>query len=123
MRGINFYEQLLAMPDLQLQRVEYPAIRITLFCRLKTPHQPCPQCLKSISEVDQITNRQVRDLNMSGRQVWLPLRIRQLIYKNCNRYFSKSVGLAQDGKSYTAPQLCSNPPAFTRPLRSGETIG
>lgn len=104
MQEINFYEQLLALPDVQVQRVEYTATRITLFCQLKTHHQPCPNCLKLTSEVNQYTSRQVRDLDMSGRQVWLQLRIRPFVCQDCNRYFSESVGFAQDGKSYTQRQ-------------------
>ena len=94
--GTDFYEQLLALHDLQIQRVEFSPTRITLFCQLKTPHQPCPYCLRSTAEVNQYTSRQVRDLDMSGRQVWLQLRIRQFICQECNRYFSESIGFAQD---------------------------
>lgn len=104
MQETDFYEQLLALHDLQIQRVEFSPTRITLFCQLKTPHQPCPYCLRSTAEVNQYTSRQVRDLDMSGRQVWLQLRIRQFICQECNRYFSESIGFAQDGKSYTQRQ-------------------
>ena len=101
MQETDFYEQILDLPDLQVQCVEYTTTRITLFCQLKTSYQPCPHCLKSTSEVNQYTARQVRDLDMSGRQVWLQLRIWQFVCQDCNRYFSESVGFAQNGKSYT----------------------
>lgn len=104
MQETDFYEQLLALPDLQVQRVEYNSTRITLFCQLKTAKQPCPHCLRPTTEVNQYTSRQVRDLDMSGRQVWLQMQIRQFICPDCNRYFSEPIGFADPAKSYTHRQ-------------------
>jgi transposase len=104
MQETDFYEQLLALPDLRVQRVEYGPNRISLFCQLKTTKQPCPHCLDLTKEVNQYTTRQVRDLDISGRQVWLHLQIKQFICRNCNRYFSEYIGFADGGKSYTHRQ-------------------
>jgi transposase len=104
MQETDFYQQLLALPDLQVQRVEYTPTRITLFCQLQTPSQACPHCLKQTAQLNQYTTRQVRDLDMSGRQVWLYIRLRQFICQDCNRYFSQSIPFAQDAKSYTDRQ-------------------
>ena len=68
MQETDFYEQLLALPDLRIQRVEYSSKRITLFCQLETVQQPCPHCLSLTKEVNQYTAREVRDLDISGRQ-------------------------------------------------------
>ena len=104
MQETDFYQQLLALPDLQVKQVEYTPTRITLFCQLQLPSQPCPHCLKQTDQLNQYTIRQVRDLDISGRQVWLHIRIRQFICQNCNRYFSQSIPFAQDTKSYTNRQ-------------------
>lgn len=104
MQETDFYEQLLALPDLQVQRVEYAPKRITLFCQFKTAKQPCPHCLRPTAEVNQYTSRHVQDLDMSGRQVWLQLQIRQFICPDCNRYFSEPIGFADAAKSYTQRQ-------------------
>jgi len=104
MQETDFYQQLLDLPDLQVQQVEYTLTRITLFCQLQIPTQPCPHCLKETHQLNQYTTRQVRDLDMSGRQVWLHIRIRQFICQDCNRYFSQSIPFAQDAKSYTNRQ-------------------
>lgn len=77
MQKTDFYKQLLTLPDLHVQRVEYCRNRISLFCWLKTTKQPRPHCLNLTKEVNQHTTRQVRDLDISGRQVWLHLQIKQ----------------------------------------------
>lgn len=104
MQETDFYEQLLALPDLQVLCVEHSPKQITPVCQLKTVKQPCPHCLKPTAEVNQYTTRQVRDLDMSGRQVWLHLQIRQFICSDCHRYFSAPSGFADQSKSYTHRQ-------------------
>ena len=104
MQETDFYQQLLALPDLQVQGVEYTPTRITLVCQLQTLSQACPHCLKQTTQLNQYLTRQVRDLDMSGRQVWLHIRIRQFVCQDCNRYFSQSIPFAQDAKSYTNRQ-------------------
>jgi len=104
MQETTLYEQILDLPDLQVQRVEYAHKKITVFGQIKTLEHPCPNCLKSTHQVNQYTIRQVRDLDISGRQVWLYLQVRQFICVDCNRYFSESIPFADAGKSYTRRQ-------------------
>ncbi len=104
MQETDFYQHLLDLPDLQVQGVAYTPTRITISCQLNTSRQACPHCLKETTQVNQYTTRQVRDLDISGRQVWLQVRIRQFICPDCDRYFGQSIPFAQDGKSYTHRQ-------------------
>lgn len=104
MQETDFYERLLSLPDLAVDRVESTAQRITLHCHTTTLQQPCPLCLRPTAQVNQYTRRQVRDLDMSGRQVWLEVRVRQFVCPDCERYFGEELGFADSGKSFTHRQ-------------------
>lgn len=104
MQETDFYERLLSLPDLVVDRVESSAKRITLHCHTTTRPQPCPHCLRPTAQVNQYTHRQVRDLDMSGRQVWLDVRVRQYFCPDCDRYFGEELGFADSGKSFTHRQ-------------------
>ena len=104
MQEKDFYQQLLALPDLQIDRVESTPQRITLYCQISTPHQTCPHCLQPATLVNQYTQRLLRDLDISGRQVWLQIRTRQFVCPTCDRYFSERISFADPAKSYTHRQ-------------------
>lgn len=104
MQETEFYQVLLSLPDLLVDRVELSAKRITLHCHLSTPQQNCPHCLCPTAQVNQYTQREVRDLDISGRQVWLVVRVRQYFCPDCDRYFSERLGFADPGKSHTHRQ-------------------
>lgn len=104
MQETDFYQRLLSLPDLVVDRVESSASRITLHCHTTTSQQSCPHCLRPTSHLNQYTRRQVRDLDMSGRQVWLEVRVRQFFCPDCERYFSEELGFADSGKSFTHRQ-------------------
>ena len=102
MQETDFYEQLLGLPDLRVDRVELTPNRLTLTCHITT--QACPHCLRLTEEVNQFTQRLIRDLDMSGRQVWLQIQLRQFVCPDCNRYFTQRLTLADPAKSYTHRQ-------------------
>jgi transposase len=104
MQEKDFYQQLLALPDLQVDRVEYAPKQITLHCHINTPQQIRPHCLQPATLVNQYTHRQLRDLDISGRQVWLHIRTRQFVCSVCDRYFSERIAFADPAKSYTHRQ-------------------
>ncbi len=104
MQEKDFYQQLLALPDLQVDRVEYAPRQVTLHCHISTPHQTCPHCLQPATLVNQHTQRQLRDLDISGRQVWLQIKTRQFVCPACDRYFSERIAFADPAKSYTHRQ-------------------
>ena len=104
MQETDFYEQLLGLPDLRVDRVELTPNRITLTCHITTQAQACPHCLRLTEEVNQFTQRLIRDLDMSGRQVWLQIQLRQWVCPDCNRYFSQRLPWADPAKSYTHRQ-------------------
>lgn len=104
MQEKDFYQQLLTLPDLQVDRVECTPKKITLYCHIITPHQTCPHCLQPATLVNQYMQRQLRDLDISGRQVWLQIKTRQFVCPTCDRYFSEPISFADPAKSYTHRQ-------------------
>jgi transposase len=104
MQETEFYQMLLSLPDLVVDKVELTERRITLHCHTNTLPQSCPHCLKPTTQVNQYTQREVRDLDISGRQVWLVVRIRQFFCPDCDRYFTEQLRFADSGKSHTHRQ-------------------
>lgn len=111
-----FFEQLLAIPNLRVDRISYEARRILLYCHSEQQVQACPRC-GSIQEkpVRRYEERQVRDLDISGKEVWLYLRVRQFECE-CGHYFQEPFAWVAPGKSYTLRQakfifeLCARQP-------------
>jgi transposase len=104
MQETDFYQALLSLPDLVIDGVELSPNRITLSCHTSTPQQACPLCLRPTAQVNQHTHRQVRDLDISGRQLWLAVRMRQFFCPDCGRHFTERLAFAEPGKSHTHRQ-------------------
>ena len=99
-----FYEQLLALENLKVDRVEKSATRLTFHCHLDIDSSTCPHCSKTTSSVNQYETRQVRDLSISSRQVWLLIKTPQFVCSSCDRYFFYQADFVVKGKSYTKRQ-------------------
>lgn len=99
-----FFEQLLSISDLKVDRISHEARQIVLHCHSEQQGQACPRC-GSIREkpVRRYEERQVRDLDMSGKAVWLYLKVRQF-HCECGHYFQEPFKWVAPGKSYTLRQ-------------------
>lgn len=107
MRTMNnniFFEQLLDIPGLKVDRVSYEPRKIILHCHSELEGEACPHCgsreKKAVRSQDE---RKVRDLDASGKEVWLHIRVRQFEC-DCGRYFNEPFDWALPGKSYTVRQ-------------------
>ena len=94
-------EQLLNLPELELTSVEIEARRITIHCRSRLGAAPCPSCLKATKEVRKSYTRRIRDLSITGREVYLQLEVRQFYCFDCDRYFSERFSFVDPHRSYT----------------------
>jgi len=112
----KFYEELLNLPDLRVLKVEKEGKKIILKAESISTTSQCPQCLRDCHEVHQRTKREVRDLDISGKEVWLHLRVKQYVCSICHRYFNEQFDWIAPNKSYTKRQskwifeLCAKQP-------------
>ncbi len=104
MGELSIYEELLSLPGLKITRIEKTSRRIDIYGEVDEGAQKCPVCLESTSLINQYTDRSIRDLDISGRQVWLHLKIKQYQCESCTRFFSQQLSWADSSKSYTKRQ-------------------
>lgn len=104
MTETNHFELLLGLSNLKVLSVSYEPKRITLTCELKSASCTCPNCGKPTTKCNQYKHRSVRDLDISGREVWLELRIGQYHCPDCDKYFNQSEPWLVPRKSYTSRQ-------------------
>lgn len=99
-----FFEQLLEITDLRVDQITYESRRIIDHCHSEQRGQACPRCA-SLQEkpVRRYEERRVRDLDISGKEVWLYLRVRQFECE-CGHYFQEPFSWVAPGKSYTLRQ-------------------
>ncbi len=111
-----FYQDLLALARLKVTNVHTASQRITIYADVAVAPQPCPRCGQETATVNQYDDRQVQDLSISGKEVWLHLRIPQLVCPQCQRYFTATPDWIMPGKTYTRRQakwiflLCAKQP-------------
>jgi transposase len=106
MEKILFYQELLSLPDLEVTSVSVSSREITIHCKVAcdVTKCECPNCGGMSSIVNQRGVHKVRDLDISGRPVWLHISTRQFICKPCNRYYIEPLSFADMNKSYTHRQ-------------------
>lgn len=112
----EFYEDLLGIPNLKINSIEKKERMYKFHCTIESYGDKCPSCLGITSSVNQYDTRKVQDLRISGKEVWLHLRIPQFFCPDCSRYFTQKLDWIESGKSYTKRQskwifeLCSKQP-------------
>jgi transposase len=100
----TIYEMLLNLPEINVDKVELKDKTIRIFCHLKTDTGECPLCMNPTTHVNQYATQEVRDLDISGRQVYLIIRVRQFVCTKCSRYFTEPIPFVEGNKSYTKRQ-------------------
>jgi len=112
----KFYEELLGIARLQVDSIEKSNQRLTFHCTIQNTIGKCPSCMNPTTAINQYDTRKVQDLKISGKEVWLHLRIPQFYCEECGRYFTHQLDLIEPGKTYTKRQakwifeLCSKQP-------------
>lgn len=103
MNDYSLYETLLGIFGLQVTNTSLSKQRIDIYCRVENDvtNNECPNCGEACNTINQYTTRKMRDLDISGREVWLHVETRQWYCRDCNRYFQEQLWFADLGKSYT----------------------
>lgn len=99
-----FFEQLLEIQGLKVDEISYETHRIVLYCHSEQEPNACPSCgSREDKIVKRYDQRKIRDLNISGRETWLYMRVRQFRC-DCGRHYSEPLDWVEPGKSYTKRQ-------------------
>ncbi|WP_338391232.1 ISL3 family transposase [Fulvitalea axinellae] len=67
-------------------------------------YRECPVCLKKRETINQYSLHKYQDLSISGKEVWLHVRVPQFVCEGCGRYFLHRPEWASSGKSHTDRQ-------------------
>jgi transposase len=100
----ELYEQMLNLPQIRVDKVELTDKTIRIYCHLEPKTAKCSNCFKIVSLVKSYRTHIVRDLNISGREVYLELRLKQFYCSTCDTYFTQTIPFADANKSYTHRQ-------------------
>lgn len=104
MTDLDFYQRLLDLPGLRVTAVDTETRRILVHGTLAAEPAPCPVCGEPTAILNQYETRKVQDLSISGKEVWLHLRVPQLTCLACPRYFVAPPEWIMPGKTYTRRQ-------------------
>ncbi|MFK7846749.1 MAG: ISL3 family transposase, partial [Rhodothermales bacterium] len=116
MNEAQFYQDLLGLERLTVTLIEASPRRIVVHANYEVETSRCPVCLGPTRLVNQYDIRKVQDLSISGKEVWLHLRLPQFVCPKCDRYFMATPDWIMPGKSYTRRQakwifeLCAKQP-------------
>jgi len=100
----ELYEDLLGLPNLVIERVEIGKKDLHIHCKIVcSGFQDCPSCCEKTGKKTPKYYREIRDLNISGRKVFLHLLVHQY-HCECGRTFSEQFDFVSSGKSYTKRQ-------------------
>lgn len=100
----KFYETVLDLSDLKVKKVEILDNQIYIHCELDKPSGLCPTCGEPTGVLHQYKYRKVQDLRISGKEVWLHLRVPQMYCIGCDSHFNLTSDWLIKGKSYTVRQ-------------------
>ena len=97
----QIYEELLGLPQLQVNAVSVTAKRIEIHCESKFKACHCPLCLEPTTKINQSYERTVRDLPISGRRVYLHLTTYQFECERCKRLFYEQFSFVERNQQLT----------------------
>lgn len=95
------YEELLGLKELQVNQVVVKERELAVYCESKLAQSHCPCCLQKCHFVKQTYERKVKDLSISGKEVWLYITSRQYVCKDCNRHFYEQFSFVAPNESVT----------------------
>jgi transposase len=94
-------EVLLGFTSIEVVGVTMEKSRIVLDCRSKFEEQICPSCLKKCKKIKSVSVREVRDMSLLGKEVYLRIESRQFHCEDCGRYFQERFSFVEANKTQT----------------------
>lgn len=101
MTEAEFFEQILGIKDIHVDRVDWQEQSLHIYCSSIFEEALCPHCLKKRQGVHQTYERQFRDLPITGKEVYLHLSQRQFYCLDCDRHFNERFGFVDSKRTMT----------------------
>ena len=101
MPDYSIYEDLLNIENLKIDHIQKSDKKLEIYCHIESEQEICPNCHKQCSHVKQRTTTELRDLNISEKEVYLILTKRQFVCEDCGANFTERLDWVQPNKSYT----------------------
>lgn len=95
------FEQILDLKEIQVDHVDLFTDHINIYCSSVLEEALCPICLKKRQEVNQTSQRKIRDLSITGKEVYLYLKQRQFYCSDCDRHFTERFSFVESSKTMT----------------------
>ena len=92
---------LLGLDGIEVETYQARGNSLVLEVEARSESSTCPRCGKVSSSLHQNHGHLVRDLDISGRQVWLKVNRRQFKCKTCQKPFSEVLEFVGKRMSYT----------------------
>ncbi len=85
----EWFERILGIKEIRVDRVDWRERSLHIYCSSIFEEVRCPHCLKKRQVVNQTYERTIRDLPITGKEVYLHLSQRQFYCPDCDRYFNE----------------------------------
>jgi len=104
MDELSFYEDLLNLEGFKITSIDKKPTKIIFEGEYHKSVSKCPNCGEPTGVIHQRQLRKYQDLNISGKEVWLLVKIPQFFCPTCHRYFYDHPNWVVSGKLYTQRQ-------------------
>src|SRR5512139_327366 len=101
MTEAEFFEQILGIKEIRIDRVDWQEQSLHIYCSSIFEEALCPHCLNKRHVVHQTYERQFRDLPITGKEVYLHLHQRQFYCPDCDRYFNERFSFVDSKRTMT----------------------
>lgn len=101
MTEAELFEQILGIKEIRVDRVDWQEQALHIYCSSIFEETLCPHCLKKRQVVHQTYERQIRDLPITGKEVYLHLSQRQFYCPDCDRRFNERFNFVAPQRAMT----------------------
>lgn len=101
MTEAEVFELILGIKEIHVERVDWQDQRLHIYCCSVFEEALCPRCLNKRQVVNQTYERQIRDLPITGKEVYLHLAQRQFYCPDCDRYFNEHFSFVAPKRTMT----------------------
>jgi transposase len=96
-----FLENLLDLPNVSIRNVVKEGKEVFLLLGCLKEEVTCPHCSNLTDELHQTKSRLVRDLPISGQEIYLKIPRRKFYCQPCQKFFTENLEFVEERRKYT----------------------